>query len=233
MKVSLCLLTLNELAGCVHDVPRLQREPFNDVFAVDGGSTDGTVEYLRSQGVATHRQDGSGYNNAYITAFDRCSGDALVFFHPKGSIDPRDVLKFRAYLERGYDLVIASRIMRGGRNEEDGRVFKPRKWCVVGAALLAAAFWRREGNMIWDVLHGCRAMRKDAFLAIEPLRQGLSIDLEMVARSYRQRMRRIEFPVHETARMHGATHFRAVATGRQLARYLAFELSRTASSRMR
>jgi len=233
MKISLCLLTLNELNGCTHDVPRLRRDAFHEVFAIDGGSTDGTVEYLRGQGMVTHRQEHAGYNNACIAAFERCRADALVFFHPKGSIDPDDTLRFRAYLEDGYDLVIGSRVIAGARNEEDGCLLKPRKWCVIAAAMLTAALWRREGTMIWDVLHGCRAMRKDAFLAIDPLRRGMSIDLEMVARAYRQRLRRIEFPVRESPRLHGATHFSAFATGRQLMRYLALELLRPAPSRMR
>jgi hypothetical protein len=84
--------------------------------------------------------------------------------------------------------------------------------------------------MIADVLHGCRAMRRDAFFAIEPQRTGVSIDLEMAVRAYRLRLRRIEFPVVETPRPVGETRFRAWPTGRALLRYLLFELRRPAPS---
>ena len=63
-------------------------DQFEEVFAIDGGSTDGTCEYLTSLGIAVYRQDAPGYNAAYLSAFRRCSTDALLMFHPKGSIDP-------------------------------------------------------------------------------------------------------------------------------------------------
>lgn len=226
MRLTLCLLTWNEVVGCRHDVPRLKRECFEEIYAIDGGSTDGTVEYLQSQGIAVYRQDKPGYNNAYFSAFNRCSTDALILFHPKATIDPDRTLDFRRYLEQGYDLVVASRIIAGSRNEEDHRILKPRKWFVIGLALLARALWKREGAMIWDVLHGCRAMRKDAFFAIEPLPDCLSIDIEMVVRSYRKRLRRIEFPVEERPRSYGTTHFKAVPSGLRVLQYLARELRR-------
>ncbi len=225
--MTLCLLTWNELAGCQQDVPRIPRDQFEEVFAIDGGSTDGTVEYLQSQGVDVYRQDQPGYNAAYLSAFRRCTTDALVLFHPKGTIDPDETLKFRQFFEQGYDLVVASRVMRGGSTEEDLGIFRPRKWFVMALAITARVLWKREGNMIWDVLHGCRGMRKDAYFAIEPL-EGLTIDSEMVLRSYRKRLKRIEFPVHEKPRFYGETHFKAWPAGRRHLMYLFQELRRTA-----
>ncbi len=226
MRLTLCVMTWNELEGCRHDIPRLDLDQFEEVFAVDGGSTDGTREYLESRGIPVHLQDIPGYNGAYITAFRRCTTDALVLFHPKGSVDAAETLNFRPYLEQGYELVVASRIIDGGVNEEDDRLFKPRKWFVIGLAIVLHILWKREGNTVWDVLNGFRAMRREAFWAIDPLEHGLSIDLEMVLRSYRKRLKRVEFPVTEKARLCGETHFKAFPTGRRLLRYLLFELTR-------
>ena len=150
-------------------------------------------------------------------------------FHPKGTIDPAGLLEVGPLLDQGYELVIGSRMLAGGSNEEDGRLLKPRKWFVLALALAAATLWRREGNVVWDVLHGFRAMRRDTFFSISPLQRGLSIDLEMVVRSYRHGLRRIEFPVGERARPEGRTHFPAVTTGAKLLRYLLFELTRRSS----
>ena len=83
--------------------------------------------------------------------------------------------------------------------------------------------------MTWDVLHGCRGMRREAFDLIEPLPQGVSIDLEMVVRSYRYGLRRAEFPVAEKPRPSGDTHFKAWPTGKALLRYLWRELWRPAN----
>ena len=226
LRLTLCLLTWNEVEGCRHDVPLLPRDEFEEVYAVDGGSTDGTVEYLQAEGITVHRQPVRGYNQAYICAFDKCTTDALIFFHPKGSVDPTAVRKFRPLLEQGYDLVIASRMMRGGRNEEDDRLVRPRKWFVLGLGLISALLWRRNGPIIWDVLHGMRAMRPDRFVAIELLPGGLSADVEMVVRSYRHRFSVTEFPVAERPRQGGEMHFKAFPTGKLLLRYLLAELRR-------
>ncbi len=228
LRLSLCLMTWNEIEGCRKDVPLLSRDGFDEVFAIDGGSTDGTIEYLTSQGIPVHQQETRTYNGAYLSAFRHCTTDALVIFHPKGTIDPEVAQKFRPYFEQGYDLVIASRIIPGSVNEEDSKLFRPRKWFVRGLAIIAAALWKRQGLLIWDVLHGCRGMRREAFTRIHALPRGVSIDLEMVARGYRLGLRQAEFPVQEKPRPDGDTHFKAWPTGKALLGYLWQELKRPA-----
>jgi glycosyltransferase involved in cell wall biosynthesis len=213
------------------DVPALPLSAFEEVYAIDGGSTDGTIEYLTAQGIQVFQQETRTYNGAYRSAFDHCNTDALVLFHPKGSIDPDVVLKFRPLFDEGYDLVIASRIVPGSVNEEDDKLLKPRKWFVQGLGLLGALLWKRQGPVIWDVLHGCRGMTRAGFELIEPLPRGVSIDLEMVVRSYRFGLRQIEFPVEEKPRPSGDTHFKAWPTGKALLRYVWNELSRPARKR--
>lgn len=226
MRLSLCLLTWNEIDGCRIDVPRLPPGAFEEVFALDNGSGDGTVEYLEAAGIPVVRQELPTYNGAYTQAFQRCTTDALVVFHPKGTIEPQSLLHFRPLFEQGADLVIASRIGKGARNEEDDRWVQHRKWFVLALGLMTSLLWRREGPIAWDVLHGYRAMRRDAFFAIDPLPRGVSMDLEMVARAYRKRMRIATFPVQEQPRVSGSTHFAAWTTGKKLLRYLWQEFRR-------
>ena len=78
MRISLCLMTWNELEGCKLDVPKLPRGAFDEVYAVDGGSTDGTVEYLTAQGIPVHRQPKKGLNAAYVHADEVSTCDAVV-----------------------------------------------------------------------------------------------------------------------------------------------------------
>ena len=226
MNVALCLLTWNEIEGCRYDVPRLKFDAFDEVFAIDNGSTDGTVEYLESQGIIVYQQDIPTYNGAYFCAFRHCKSDALVLFHPKGSIDPDETLKFRSYFEQGYDLVVASRIISGAVNEEDAKLFRPRKWFVMCLGLVSRLLWMREGNMVWDVLHGFRGIQKEAFFAMGLLSRGVTIDLETVVQAYRKRLPRIEFLVAERTRLSGSTNFRAWPTGRKMLEYILSELFR-------
>lgn len=229
MKISLCLLTYNELAGCEHDVPQILeiRENFDELYAVDAGSADGTVDFLKENGIPVHIQPRKGLNAAYEHAFKKCSTEAVVFFHPKGSIPVKDTLKFKKYFEDGYGLVIGSRIKKGAKNEEDDRFIKPRKWFVEGLAVITAILFWKKGKFTWDVLHGFRGITVKAFNEMKIADPGkVTIDLETVARAYKKRIKRIEFPTCESTRLAGTTHFKALPTGLNLLKYLFRELKR-------
>lgn len=226
MKITLCILTFNELEGCKYDIPSIDRTKFDEIYAIDGGSKDGTIEYLKEADIPVYIQPKKGLNAACIYAFEKCTTDALIFFHPKGSIPVEDTLKFRQYFEAGYELVVGSRIIKGAINEEDKKILKPRKWFVEGLALLSCMLFKREGNMIWDVLHGFRGATVKAFKEINPVDFGLSIDIEMVSRSYKKKLKRIEFPTIEKPRLAGETHFKAIPTGAKLLKYMWQEIKR-------
>jgi glycosyltransferase involved in cell wall biosynthesis len=226
MKITLCLIVWNELKGCQIDVPTLPFDKFEEVFVIDGGSTDGTVEYLYSLGLAVHKQKKRGLNAAYVQANQLASGDAVVVFFPKGTLPVEDVLKFRPLFVSGFDLIVASRQLPESINEEDVSYWRPRKWAVNILGAFAAAIWRREGYIVGDVLHGFKGWNRDAFDRMLILDYGLSIDIEMVVRSYRLKISRTEFPTKELARGYGDTHFKVWPTGKKLLAYLWFELFR-------
>ena len=229
MKVSLVLIVWNELRGCQIDVPRMAIDAFDEVFAVDGGSTDGTVAYLESAGIPVHRQPKPGLNAAYVHANDMATGDAVVAFFPKGTLPTEDLHQFRPLFEKGYDLVVASRQIKGSVNEEDLHFWRPRKLAVWSLSALVALIWRREGAWVRDVLHGFKGWRRSAFEKMNVLDHGLSIDLEMVVRSYKLGLPRIEFATQELGRGYGTTHFKIWPTGKRLLAYLWYELRRTSS----
>jgi len=226
MKVSLCLLVWNELEGCKIDVPRLPRQAFDEIYAVDGGSTDGTVDYLESQDIPVYRQPKKGLNAAYVHANRMSRCDAVVVFFPKGTIPVDDLLKFLPLFDSGCQLVVASRQIAGSVNEEDEHLWRPRKWGVACLALVASFLWRREGYRVRDVLHGFKGWTRSAFDRMNILETGLSVDLEMVVRSYKLRVKRVEFPTTEKPRAYGNSHFKIWPTGKKLAAYLSFELTR-------
>lgn len=226
MKISLCLVTWNELEGCKIDVPNLPRDLFDEVYAVDGGSTDGTIQYLESQGIPVHIQPKKGLNAAYVHANDVSTCDHVVVFFPKATTPVGDLARFRPLFEQGNGLVIASRQIAGSVNEEDASLWRPRKWAVWWLSLIASIVWRREGYWVRDVLHGFKGWSRSAFARMKVLDHGLSIDIEMVVRSYKLRIARAEFPTQEVGRSYGTTHFKIWPTGKRLLKYLQFELFR-------
>jgi len=220
----------DEIEGCKEDIPGLLRNRFHEIFAVDGGSTDGTVEFLEAQGIPVYQQPVKSLNAAYHYAVELCRGDALIVWFPKGTIEPEYINNIADNLDGENELVIASRNIRGARNEEDARIIKVRKWGVMLLSVFAAILWRREGVWIRDVLHGVKGFSPDAFRRMRISETGVTVDLEMTIRAYRLRIQRKEIPVIEHKRKAGETHFRIIPTAKRLGVFLWKELWRPPSS---
>jgi len=226
MRVSLCLIVFDEVVGCRADVPNLPKDCFHEIYAVDGGSTDGTVEYLTTQGIPVHRQPKRSLNAAYAHAVALCKTEGLVIFFPKGTLDPACCRTMAEKLADGFELVVAGRNLPEGTNEEDSHFLKPRKWGVATLAQLTSLVWRREGTRIHDVLHGVKAFTVGAYRRMQISDFGVTIDLEMTVRAYRLRIPRTEFPVVETKRLYGKSGFPIFKTGRRLGWFLLKEIFR-------
>src|SRR5262249_51965167 len=82
MTVTLMVLTLNEIKGVHEYLPRLHkdRHKFHQVLIVDGGSTDGTLEYARELGCEVVVQSRPGGRCAYREAYPLIRGDIVIVF---------------------------------------------------------------------------------------------------------------------------------------------------------
>ncbi len=224
MKTSLCLLVYDELNGCKLDVPRLPRAAFDEIYAIDGGSRDGTAAYLEAQGIPVYQQPKRSINAAYAHAVERCRTEGLVIFFPKGTLDPACCEAILEKLRAGFGLVVAGRDLPGARNEEDDKLLKPRKWGIRLLARIASLCWRREGWRIRDVLHGVKGFSVAAYRRMGISEVGVTIDLEMAVRAYRLRIPCAEIPVVETERAYSHSRFPIWRTGKRLGWYLLREL---------
>lgn len=228
MRIALCLLTHNERA-CLEQIFPLIPEPspdagFDELVAIDGGSTDGTLEYYREQGVRVIGQSRRGRGDAFLLAFDQINSDAYIFFSPDGNEDIADLPKFRPLLEGGADLAIASRMMRGAVNEEDIHFFKPRKWANNGLNLLVNLFFRKAGPYVTDSINGFRAITASAANALKLDALDYTIEYQMTIRAFKNQMTIVEFPTREGARVAGESGAPSLPTGVRFLKRLWTEL---------
>lgn len=224
MNASLVFLTRNEIEALPHMLPLVPLASFDDVFAVDGNSIDGTVEYFEQHGVRVIRQQVLGRGEAFRLAMQHAKHDAVIFFSPDGNEDPADIPKFLPYLEQGYDMVIASRMMKGAYNEEDSQVFRWRKWANNAFNFLANIAFRRKGPYVTDSINGFRAITKSAFALLSPDGRGYTIEYQMTIRALKKRMRIAEFPTHESSRVGGQSQAQSIPTGMAFVRLFLREL---------
>jgi glycosyltransferase involved in cell wall biosynthesis len=122
MRVTLLALTLNEIDGVKVILPRIPRGLVHQLLVLDGGSTDGTVEWARAHGYAVHVQRRPGIRFAYLEALPLITGDVIVSLSPDGNCDPAVLPRLLDKMRQGYDLVIGSRYLAGARSEDDDLV---------------------------------------------------------------------------------------------------------------
>lgn len=213
MKISLAILTLNEIEGSQALFNKIPWNAVEEAVVIDGNSTDGTGDFFTDNGVRVVYQLAPGLGEAMFTARRAVTGDAIIFFHPDGNEDPVDIPRFRAYLEDGYDLVVASRMILGGFNEEDEKIIRKRKWANLGLALIANILWKRKGAYITDMVNGFRAITCKAFDRMNLDARGCTIDYQMIIHAMKAQMRISEFPTREGKRIAGETKFKSVPTG--------------------
>lgn len=212
MKISLVILTYNEIVGLKAVFDRIPRDAVDEVFAVDGGSTDGTVDFLNKRGITVYGQTVKGRGEAFRVAFQKARGDALLFFSPDGNEDPLDIPKFRPFLEQGYDMVVGTRMVEGAHNEEDELFLKWRKWANNIFNLMANLTWNRQG-FVTDTINGFRAITKSAWKILALDGPGYTIEYQSSIRCFKKGLKVAEFPTHEAARIDGRQGSPSTKTG--------------------
>ena len=58
MRLSLVILTYNEIVGLRKIFDMIPKDSVEEIFAVDGGSVDGSIEFMESKGNCGSRSNG-------------------------------------------------------------------------------------------------------------------------------------------------------------------------------
>jgi glycosyltransferase involved in cell wall biosynthesis len=204
MTYSLLVMTLNEIEGMKAVMPSLPREALNQILVVDGGSTDGTVEWARAQGYQVYVQRQPGFRSAYREVWPLVTSEAVIYFTPDGNSLPEAIPRLIQKMEEGFDLVIASRYLDGARSQDDDAVtrFGNRMFRTLANALLRP----RGSDRMTDPLVMLRAHRKNL-----PARLGLDQEEAFAGLERLFRTRVDWIPLMSWRALHGRARWTEIA----------------------
>ncbi len=209
----LVLLTFNEAEALPKIFDRLPLAAADEVLAMDGGSNDGTIEFLQSRGVRVLQQPRRGRGVAFRMALETTDAETICYYSPDGNEDPADIPKIFEKIEKdGSDLVVASRMMKGAYNEEDVSWWRPRKWVNQIFTLAANLIWN-HGPYVEDTINGFRAVRAESLRRCACDADGFPIEYQMSIRMMKLRLTIGELPTHEYPRLGGRSTAESWPTG--------------------
>ncbi len=153
--ISIVLPAYNEAGSVGEVVSRLKQDfPQAEILVVDDCSSDNTAEEARSAGarVISHRYN-MGNGAAVKTGARNARGEILVFMDADGQHSSGEVQKLLDKLDKGYEMVIGARSIKGQANKRR----------MLGNLLLNKLASMLTGHKIKDLTSGFRAARADAF----------------------------------------------------------------------
>lgn len=161
MKTTLLVMTLNEIEGMKVIMPRVKRAWLDQIIVVDGGSTDGTIEWARENGYRVYVQKQPGFRHAYVEVLPYIEGDVLITFSPDGNSIPELIPELIAKMRQGYDMVIASRYLEGAQSYDDDSITAFGNWLFTRTVNLL------HGGNYTDVMVIFRSYKKQLIFDLE------------------------------------------------------------------
>jgi glycosyltransferase involved in cell wall biosynthesis len=222
-KSTLVILTLNEIEGITALFDKIPFHEVDECFVVDGGSTDGTIEFFKENNIRVVSQKSRGRGEAFRIAEQEADGDHLIFFSPDGNEDPADIPGLLKLLDEGYDMAIASRFLPHSKNEEDDLRFPWRAWANRAFTFVVNSAWNRN-EYITDTINGFRAVKKEAFRKLKLDAPGFAIEFQMSIRAMKSGYKVAEMQTIEGQRIGGESTAKSIPTGLLFVKFLLREI---------
>lgn len=207
--VTLLMPVLNEIDGLKASLPFIDRRVVSEILVVDGGSTDGSVEYAQSQGVRVERQGRPGLAWAVYDAILQLDTDYVIEFSPDGNCPVEVLDELVNRINAGYDLVVVSRYLPPAKSYDDN-------WLTAFGNWMFSRMFRYLGRFpVTDALTIYRGFRRNLIFSEDFLRmlRGPVFEPLVTGVCNLHGLKICEIPGDEPARIGGASKMRPFYNG--------------------
>jgi glycosyltransferase involved in cell wall biosynthesis len=175
-----------------------------EVVVADNGSTDRTAQVAQAAGAKVVVVAEPGYGQACWAAVQASHEQILIFVDGDGAVDALEAPHLIEAIHQGADLAIGVR-----RSLAPGAMTPPQRFGNALACALMRLVWRMP---VTD-LGPYRAIRRDAFDALDMQDRAFGWTVEMQVRAHLLGMRVSELPVHWHARVAGVSKISGTLRG--------------------
>jgi len=181
-----------------------------EVFVIDGGSTDDTMEIARAHGATVMEQSYPGAKGAAVReAIEEIDAAVYVFLDGDGTYDPAGMPRLVLPVLRGEaDHVIGTRF----KGREPGALSR---FNLVGNIVFNRLTSLLTGYQVQDMLSGYRALGSEHARSMTMQEDGFGIETELTFRTLNSRARLVQTPI-TYSRREGSSKLRPVRDGARI-----------------
>ncbi|MDD3978466.1 MAG: S-layer glycoprotein N-glycosyltransferase AglJ [Methanomicrobium sp.] len=207
--VCIFIPTLNEAPTIGELVRSFKKTGYNNIFVMDGNSSDDTVNIAESEGAIVKIQTGKGKGRAIIEAIEYIKSPYVLMLDGDGTYLPEDAEKMLIPLFEGYDHVIGNRL----------DTFEPgalSRFNHFGNEVINYLFKVAHGQYLHDILSGYRAFNLESLKNMNLKEYGFEIETEISVEAVGGRQKIAVVPISYKPRPGTPTKLHPVRDGAKI-----------------
>jgi len=218
MKISVVLPCRNEeksIKLCIKKIKKALKNKDYEIIVADS-SQDSSAEIAKKQGskVKVIKHSLIGYGNAILQGLTKAKGDYIIIGDADNTYNFLEIPRFLTELDKGYDLVIGSRLK--GKIQPGAMPLSHRYIGTPVLNFLTKIFFKKRFS---DINSGFKAIKKDALQKLNLKTKGMEFASEMLMKAIKNKLKIKEIPITYSRRI-GKSKLKTWHDGWQHLRFL-------------